>query len=427
MGMEKRLKAAVFGIAVSLISMAGATPVFATEAGAYMVTVQPSYTDPETGKTEDPGNNEAIGQGMTDRMCASSGLLEVEESGNMYLTVRFYLSQFIGNVTFEERTGSSYISRTYQEMQTKAPVEGASDISEKYGYTDYRLQVGSLDSVFRGNAYIDAMGRNVVFFFTVSNPVKGSGDFVVTTRTEQPVQTEGTVETAAAVGAAAENQDAEAITEQNDESRYLEKTEHPEQTGQRTAGQTDSDRDVFFVNGSGEVNDPVTGIPQKPSVSGTGTQSGSSGTSYHLDTVYDLSQVPLAQARKLTEPILEHAVGITGMTGAADFQANAASLSLAGKDRNPNKTIMLMLFSVAAVLAARFGFAMVCQKRNRNGSADRSASDQELAENPDFQAAVAKLDARYRAEIERLELEIREKQKKIGHTKNTGITVEAQQ
>lgn len=423
MGMEKRLKAAALGMTIFLISMAGAPPVFATEAGVYMVTVRPSYTDPETGKTEDPGNNEAIGQGMTDRMCGSSGLLEVEESGNMYLTVRFYLSQFIGNVTFEERTGSSYISRTYQEMQTKAPVEGASNISEKYGYTDYRLQVGSLDSVFRGNAYIDAMGRNVVFFFTVSNPVKGSGDFVVTTRTEQPLQTEEALETAAAGGAAAENQDAEAITEQNDESGYLEKTE---QTGQRTAGQTGSDRDVFFVNGSGEVNDPVTGIPQKPSVSGTGTQSGSSGTSYHLDTVYDLSQVPLAQARKLTEPILEHAVGITGMTGAADFQANAASMSLAGKDRNPNKTIMLALFSVAAVLAARFGFAMVCQRRNRNSSADRSASDQELTENPDFQAAVAKLDARYHAEIERLELEFREKQKKTGHTKNTGITVEAQ-
>ena len=58
------------------------------------------------------GNNEAIGQGMTERMCGSTALLEVEGSGTMYLTVRYYLSQFISDVTFEERDGGSFTELT---------------------------------------------------------------------------------------------------------------------------------------------------------------------------------------------------------------------------------------------------------------------------------------------------------------------------
>lgn len=175
-------------------------PAFAMDAGAYLVTVKPSYTDPENGSIEDPGNNAAIGQGMTERLCGSTGLLEVGADGSMWLTVRYYLSQFVSDVSFEERSGGSYRTLSYQTMQTKAPVDGATEITEKYGFTDYRMPITSLDSVFRGKAYIEPMGRNVVYFFTASSPVSGSGDFITTGAQSQTKSETAAAQTAAAVG-----------------------------------------------------------------------------------------------------------------------------------------------------------------------------------------------------------------------------------
>lgn len=47
---------------------------------------------------------------MTEKLCGPKGLLEVEEGGDMYLTVRYYLSQFVTDVVFEERLGGAYES-----------------------------------------------------------------------------------------------------------------------------------------------------------------------------------------------------------------------------------------------------------------------------------------------------------------------------
>ena len=94
--------------AAVILSALPAQKVFgAQDPGTYTVTVTPTYRDPVTGDIEDPGNNEAIGQGMTENLCGSTGLLEVAEDGTTYLTVRYYLDQFIGDVTFEERASGS--------------------------------------------------------------------------------------------------------------------------------------------------------------------------------------------------------------------------------------------------------------------------------------------------------------------------------
>lgn len=188
-------------LAVLLTLALRPVPAYAMDAGAYLVTVKPSYTDPENGSIEDPGNNAAIGQGMTERLCGSTGLLEVGSDGSMWLTVRYYLSQFVSDVSFEERSGGSYRTLSYQTMQTKAPVDGATEITEKYGFTDYRMPITSLDSVFRGKAYIEPMGRNVVYFFTASSPVSGSGDFITTGAQSQTKSETAAAQTAGAAGA----------------------------------------------------------------------------------------------------------------------------------------------------------------------------------------------------------------------------------
>ena len=128
--------AAIAGLAAltAVMTLGSAVPVFAIDAGTYTVTVIPKYRDPETGVIEDPGNNEAVGQGMCERMCGSTGLLEVEASGDMYLTVRYYLSSFVHDPTFEERTGGGSFGPAidYQVMQVVDPVEGAKNIEDKY-------------------------------------------------------------------------------------------------------------------------------------------------------------------------------------------------------------------------------------------------------------------------------------------------------
>lgn len=349
--------------AVLVLSVTQSLTVFGMDSGVYLVTVKPSYTNPVTGGVDDPGHNEAIGQGMTERMCSSSGLLEVDSSGQMYLTVRYYLSQFIRNVSFEEGNGKSYSSVTYREMQTKAAQDGASDISDKYGYTDYRIPISSIDSVFRGKAYIDAMGRDVVYFFTISNPVPGSGDFIT--------------------GGAAQGKASQAAQQAAELSQTV--VISAGQIAGSNAGQTngteESDRawvladesEIYdltleeAVNGSGNVNDPVTGIPMKAAADPAAVVEiqeiqQAERVIYHLDTKYDLSAVSVEEARKTIEPILDKAVGITNTT--KTMQKSMASVSASAAERNPNQTIMVVLVTAAAVLLAQFMVTGIKQKVN---------------------------------------------------------------
>lgn len=328
----------------------------AAEPGMYLVTVKPSYRDPETGKIEDPGNNEAIGQGMTEKLCGPTGLLEVDGSGNTWLTVRYYLSQFVQDVSFEERSKGSYANLPFQEIQSKLPVEGAADIDSKYGYSDYRMAISSLDSVFRGKAYIEPMGRSVVYFFTVSNPVPGSGDFITTLN-----------------GKAAQSGQTLINDFVNQSSEDFGESSRQKPVGEnKTQGLAEGSADSL---GGGNAADPVTGIPQKPglppaadsspglpkeSAIGEDTQG-----DYRLETPYDLSKVPLAQARKLTKPMLESAVGITGVTGTV----NTLSRPSAAEIRTAHsKIIMIVLLTVAVVLAACFGIGTV-RRRGRKHEA----------------------------------------------------------
>lgn len=301
----------------------GARATQAAEEGTYLVTIVPSYKDPETGNIEDPGNNEAIGQGMTERMCGSTALLEVDASGNMYLTVRYYLSQFINNVVFEERNGGSFQELSYREVQSKEAVEGASDIAEKYGYTDYRMKISSLDHVYRGKAFIVPAGRNVVFFFTARDPVPGSGDFL----TAKPSKSE------LPVG------DKAALEEEDTQSQIVE--------GELKMGLAETeDGEDEFVNGSGEIDDPVTGIPKKPSITKK------EETVYHLETSYDLSKVPMEEAKAQTEQLLDGAIGIVKLTGSK--QEEEENLN---KEKGPggSQKVMMGLFGVSAVLVAYMG------------------------------------------------------------------------
>lgn len=382
-------KAAAFaGLAAltAVMTLGSAVPVFAIDTGTYTVTVIPKYRDPETGVIEDPGNNEAVGQGMCERMCGSTGLLEVEASGDMYLTVRYYLSSFVHDPTFEERTGGGSFGPAidYQVMQVVDPVEGAKNIEDKYGYTDFRLKINSLDSVFRGKAYIDPPGKHVVYYFTAKDPAAGSGDFITSgnaqPETAAPTASAGaqTYDSAKSVmGDILENQasgDGDSYEEDGDTA-----SEEPyeENSGVTSQG---SSRTNTNTNGSGSTDDPVTGIPKRPKnlvslVTGetkaeepeTDVSSGAEqDEDLSLRTKYDLSSVDLKKAHKLADPVLEKAAGISGTTQGVELKLDGSKKSSRDTRVSANKLMMIILLLIGGGLLIWFFIVQIRQKRQRD-------------------------------------------------------------
>lgn len=159
---------ALCSMVVMLALVAGITaiPAYAASNGIYTATATPHYRNPLTGKIEDSGgeDSEVLGQSMTESATYTKALVEVDSNGNTYITVRLKLMDNIQNPTFKV-DGSSVLASLMQE-----------DYSANTA--DYRMKVESENSVIRCSMYVVPMGRDVIFFITVSNLNSGSGDFV---------------------------------------------------------------------------------------------------------------------------------------------------------------------------------------------------------------------------------------------------------
>ena len=159
---------ALCSMVVMLALVAGITaiPAYAASNGIYTATATPHYRNPLTGKIEDSGgaDSEVLGQSMTESATDTKALVEVDSNGNTYITVRLKLMDNIQNPTFKV-DGSSVSASLMQE-----------DYSANTA--DYRMKVASENSVIRCSMYVVPMGRDVIFFITVSNLNSGSGDFV---------------------------------------------------------------------------------------------------------------------------------------------------------------------------------------------------------------------------------------------------------
>ncbi len=159
---------ALCSMVVMLALVAGITaiPAYAASNGIYTATATPHYRNPLTGKIEDSGgeDSEVLGQSMTESATDTKALVEVDSNGSTYITVRLKLMDNIQNPTFKV-DGNSVSASLMQE-----------DYSANTA--DYRMKVASENSVIRCSMYVVPMGRDVIFFITVSNLNSGSGDFV---------------------------------------------------------------------------------------------------------------------------------------------------------------------------------------------------------------------------------------------------------
>ena len=153
-------------VMLALVAGITAIPAYAASHGIYTATATPHYRNPLTGKIEDSGgeDSEVLGQSMTESATDTKALVEVDSNGNTYITVRLKLMDNIQNPTFKV-DGSSVSASLMQE-----------DYSANTA--DYRMKVASENSVIRCSMYVVPMGRDVIFFITVSNLNSGSGDFV---------------------------------------------------------------------------------------------------------------------------------------------------------------------------------------------------------------------------------------------------------
>ncbi len=167
---------AMCGMVVMLVLVASiaAVPALAATNGIYIATASPHYKHPATGAIEDSGGESSavLGQSMTESATHNKALVEVDRNGNTYVTVRLKLMDNIEKVGF----------------QVDGTPVSATTMQEDYGNNtaDFRMQVNSERSVIRCSIYVTAMGRDVVYYITVSNLQPGSGDFVTSIEVAPP-------------------------------------------------------------------------------------------------------------------------------------------------------------------------------------------------------------------------------------------------
>lgn len=180
-----RLACALAGACLALLAVA-ALPGAAFAASVYTATATPSYAHPGTGAIEDSGGSDSqvLGTSMVESATDSAAFVEVDDAGNRYVTIRLKLQNMVSDIQFQvdnSWTGSfSPISADIVQEDTSAHS------------ADFRMAVSDESAVFRCSMYVTPMGRNVVFYITLSNYVEGNSagfvQLVTDSAAEEPVE-----------------------------------------------------------------------------------------------------------------------------------------------------------------------------------------------------------------------------------------------
>jgi len=156
----------------SIILIVGAfNPVFG--ANIEIASMSAHYKHPVTGAIEDSGKNEAIGQGMTESVLGPQALMETDDNGRIFITLRIRMANQLGSLKFAvQRRGSRGFSTVgYQVMQRGKD------------WIDCRIPLPAKNAVIRMDFFIKQMERNVIFYGLVRNLTKGNTNFKVSVNT----------------------------------------------------------------------------------------------------------------------------------------------------------------------------------------------------------------------------------------------------
>lgn len=146
--------------------------VYAIEDGAYKVSVNTSYYNPDTEKIDDGGTaNAALGEGMCRSATDVEGL--IEKSGDEYfVTIRLLLQSDTKDVNFYYRTGFE----KYEQVTYDIIAENGMEDS-----IDYRFKVDDPFNSIKATMYVTPMGRETVWYILLDEDTLNTdtGDFIV--------------------------------------------------------------------------------------------------------------------------------------------------------------------------------------------------------------------------------------------------------
>lgn len=201
---KNRIKSVVMASALSLALLAGFPAVEAQAAtgSVYTCTINRCYAHPVTGAVEDSGGagSYATGQGMVEGCLYPTGILEVADDGNYYLTIRLSLMDYTSGHDFQVQSvgDSGWSSTGYTQTGTGSDSNGTT--------ADVVIQVPSENCIVRGTMYVEPMGRNVVFYLYPSDYKEGNNTDMNATMVTGSAASDGTAaESAASDGTAAES------------------------------------------------------------------------------------------------------------------------------------------------------------------------------------------------------------------------------
>ena len=149
---------------------AGAVPVLAASGNVYTCVIHPCYAHPVTGVIEDSGGEAsyATGQGMVDGAIYTTGILELTDSGEYYLTIRMSLMDYTSNHSF-------WVQNVGDSGWSSPAIGVTGNGTDDNGATaDICMQVPSENCVVRGSMYVEPMGRDVIFYLYPSDYTAGN-------------------------------------------------------------------------------------------------------------------------------------------------------------------------------------------------------------------------------------------------------------
>lgn len=198
---KNRIKSVVIASALSLALLAGfpAVEAHAATGSVYTCTINRCYAHPETGVVEDSGGagSYATGQGMVEGCVYPTGILEVADDGNYYLTIRLSLMDYTSGHDFQVQSvgDSGWSSTGYAQTGTGSDSNGTT--------ADVVIQVPSENCIVRGTMYVEPMGRNVVFYLYPSDYKEGNNTDMNVTMVTGSAASDGTAAESSSDGGSA--------------------------------------------------------------------------------------------------------------------------------------------------------------------------------------------------------------------------------
>ena len=145
-------------------------PVYAQSGKIYTCNITRCYSHPVTGVIEDSGGESsyATGQGMVESAVGTTGMLEITDGGDYYLTIRMSMMDYTtGHSFLVQKVGDSdWMSTSVTQVSSATDSNGTT--------TDFRILVPSESCVVRCSMNVTPMGRDVIFYFYPGSYTEGN-------------------------------------------------------------------------------------------------------------------------------------------------------------------------------------------------------------------------------------------------------------